>query len=362
MSIFLWAEHMRVADLFCGIGSFHYAARALGHEVVFACDADPAVRMVYEATWGLRPWGDIDGIQLDRIPDHDILCAGPPCQAFSLIGRKRGMGDERGRLMFRVAEVLRAKRPRFFVVENVRNLIGAPLRPVFESVLQAYRDAGYKVCWHVLDCADYGIPQGRRRLFIVGSRDEEFNWEPPTARAGPSLAELLGQPGLRPEKPLCRTIRTQYRPNSKDKRSFAYVPLEGGGGYVLSRVDAEALQGFPPQLLRWGGLNATRVWRALGNTIPTCLTTAVLGSLGDLGDADDGPRRRPPGEREVAHGEVPRHAEAILDPHVPLQDDVPADEVPRGMEMEGEGVGVVLVLREQPEDGPEVPRRIETLQ
>ena len=231
-----------------------------------------------------------------------------------------------------------------------------------KTSIQAYRDAGYKVCWHVLDCADYGIPQGRRRLFIVGSWDAEFNWEPPPARAGPNLAELLGQPGLRPEKQLCRTIRTQYRPNSKDKRSFAYVPLEGGGGYVLSRVDAEALQGFPPQLLRWGGLNATRVWRALGNTIPTCLTTAVLGSLGDLGDADDGPRRRPPGEREVAHGEVPRHAEAILDPHVPLQDDVPADEVPRGMEMEGEGVGVVLVLREQPEDGPEVPRRIETLQ
>ena len=109
-------------DLFCGIGGFHIAAAELGLECVFACDIDEEVRRAYQHNFGINPAGDITLIPPDDIPDHNVLLAGFPCQPFSIIGAMRGFEDVRGTLFFNLAEVIDAKRPEAFVLENVRQL------------------------------------------------------------------------------------------------------------------------------------------------------------------------------------------------------------------------------------------------
>ena len=110
-------------DLFAGIGGFHHGLASIGGECVFASEIDEDAASVYEATFGIRPAGDIREIDEHSVPDHDVLCAGFPCQAFSKAGYQQGLKDEtRGTLFFDIARILEAKRPRFIMLENVRNL------------------------------------------------------------------------------------------------------------------------------------------------------------------------------------------------------------------------------------------------
>jgi DNA (cytosine-5)-methyltransferase 1 len=113
---------IRFIDLFCGIGGFHTAARSLGLSGVFACDIDEECRKTYFHNYGLMPHGDIRDVDLDDIPDHDLLCAGFPCQPFSIIGGMAGFADARGTLFFELERIIMAKQPRMLVLENVRQL------------------------------------------------------------------------------------------------------------------------------------------------------------------------------------------------------------------------------------------------
>ena len=109
--------------MFCGIGGFHCAAAALGMECVFACDIDEEARKAYAHNFGVVPAADIARIDAAAIPDHDIFCAGFPCQPFSIIGKRAGFDDLRGTLFFQIARILEAKRPPMICLENVRQLI-----------------------------------------------------------------------------------------------------------------------------------------------------------------------------------------------------------------------------------------------
>ena len=109
-------------DLFCGIGGFHVAAARLGMRCVFACDIDAEARRAYRQNFDKEPAGDITEIPPDSVPDHDVLLAGFPCQPFSIIGAMRGFADHRGTLFFNLVEIIDAKRPAAFVLENVRQL------------------------------------------------------------------------------------------------------------------------------------------------------------------------------------------------------------------------------------------------
>jgi site-specific DNA-cytosine methylase len=109
-------------DLFSGVGGFHIALRSLGGTCVLACDIDKACREVYEANYGIRPHDDVTKLDTADIPDFDVLCAGFPCQAFSHAGRQEGFADIRGTLFMDVVRILRDKKPRFFLLENVKNL------------------------------------------------------------------------------------------------------------------------------------------------------------------------------------------------------------------------------------------------
>ena len=272
---------MRIIDLFSGIGSFHKAAHDLGHTCVFASDIDPVVAKVYEANYGLKPAGDITALNLaDDIPDHDVLCGGFPCQPFSQIGKRQGSDEARGRLIDYVEGALKTKRPRAFVLENVKGLLTSHDGDDFRRITKLLSDIGYAIHWKVLRADDYGIPQMRNRLFIVGIRMDvatrPFVFPAPVGNRT-SLAQYLDRPFI---KPSAYTIRCGGRNSGiDDRRNWDSYHLDGGATYTLTVEDCTRLQGFEPTTWDWAGVTDRRKLQMLGNTIPTCLTKAVLGEV-----------------------------------------------------------------------------------
>lgn len=181
----VYPSPIRFIDLFCGIGGFRYASdfafRNLGitGKCVFSSDIDKYAQESYEANFGERPQGDITEIDAKDIPDFDLLYGGFPCQAFSICGLMKGFADAtRGTLFFDIARILKEKQPQAFVLENVKNLAGHDNGNTFRTILTVLRnELGYHVEYHVLNALDFGLPQKRERILIVGSKKPfNMNW------------------------------------------------------------------------------------------------------------------------------------------------------------------------------------------
>ncbi len=193
-------QKFRFIDLFCGIGGFRLAFEKAGCECVWSCDWDKYSQITYEANFGEKPHGDIHSIGVSEIPTHDILCAGFPCQPFSIagvskkqsLGRKHGFQDEKqGNLFFSIAEVIDYHRPAAFVLENVKNLTSHDKGHTFKIIISTLREAlGYTVYFKVLD-AKHFVPQHRERIFIVGFREYRHFDFPEYANSGPILSTIL---------------------------------------------------------------------------------------------------------------------------------------------------------------------------
>jgi DNA (cytosine-5)-methyltransferase 1 len=190
----------RFIDLFCGIGGFRIAFEGAGCQCVFSCDWDKHSQQTYEANFGERPHGDIHEIAVADIPSHDVLCAGFPCQPFSIagvskklsLGRKHGFDDEKqGNLFFEIANILEYHKPAAFVLENVKNLKSHDQGRTFEIIYSTLTDAlGYTVYHKVID-AKALVPQHRERIFFVGFREwRDFEF-PRFSGDGPKLASIL---------------------------------------------------------------------------------------------------------------------------------------------------------------------------
>lgn len=163
---------IRFVDLFAGMGGFHLALSSLGAKCVFASEWDPAAQEMYEKNFGMRPAGDITKIDEKGIPDHDILCAGFPCQAFSISGKRRGFEDTRGTLFFDVARIIREKRPKVAFLENVKNFATHDKGNTLNIVRDTLIKEGYSVHYAVLNPVHYGTPQKRERIYIIAIRDD----------------------------------------------------------------------------------------------------------------------------------------------------------------------------------------------
>ena len=176
----------RFIDLFAGIGGFHLAFHKSGAECVFASENDPFARKTYETNFKkLSPEifdqdlfnDDIKNIEPQDVPDHDILCAGFPCQPFSQAGHKRGFNEDRearGNMFFYISDILQEKRPKAFFLENVRHLENHDDGRTFDTIKQILKnDLKYKIFYKVVKATDYGLPQHRPRIFIVGFREED---------------------------------------------------------------------------------------------------------------------------------------------------------------------------------------------
>lgn len=171
---------MKFIDLFAGLGGFHIALEELGHECVFASEKKENLAQLYERNFGIEVNRDITKIDVKKIPQFDILCAGFPCQPFSKAGIQKGLDDEKnGSLFDRIVEILEYHKPKYFILENVRNLESHDnfntwnyIKEKLESIL------GYSVAKKILSPHNFGIPQHRERLFIIGSRHslKNFDW------------------------------------------------------------------------------------------------------------------------------------------------------------------------------------------
>ena len=191
----------RFIDLFCGIGGFHRAFEKHGGHCVFASDWDKYSQVTYRANFPNTPLiGDITKVAVEEIPEHDVLCAGFPCQPFSLagvskknsLGRKHGFEDERqGNLFFNIAAILDHHRPAAFVLENVKNLKSHDKGRTFKTIHEILtKDLGYHVYYKIID-AQSVVPQHRERIFIVGFREPRFFEWPNFPKEGPMLGEIL---------------------------------------------------------------------------------------------------------------------------------------------------------------------------
>ena len=176
---------IRVGTLFSGIGAAEYALKKLGieHQIVFAGDIDKFVKKTYFANYEISEdrWHN-DITQFDATPykgEIDVLVGGSPCQSFSLAGRMQGFNDTRGTLFFEYARVLQECNPKAFIFENVRNLMNHDKGKTFQIIQNTFKELGYKIFIKVLNASDYGIPQTRRRIFVVGFRDDIESFEFP---------------------------------------------------------------------------------------------------------------------------------------------------------------------------------------
>ncbi len=202
--------NFRFVDLFAGLGGFHVALRELGGEGVFAAEWEPGLNALYRKNFGITPWSDVNELDDPRIaeviPEHDVLTAGFPCQPFSKSGKQQGFAHtEQGRLFFKVHDILRMKRPRRFILENVPNILNHDGGRTVRTIRENLEDLGYSVDIHRLSPHHFGIPQVRERAYFVGSLDGLENFEWPARREIHTTIENA----LRPQAGSSRAIHTQ---------------------------------------------------------------------------------------------------------------------------------------------------------
>jgi DNA (cytosine-5)-methyltransferase 1 len=167
-------ETMTFADLFCGIGGFRLAFENAGCTCVFSSEIDKFARQTYTANFRDEPCGDITKIKTSVIPKFDILTAGFPCQAFSIAGVRRGFDDTRGTLFFEIARLLKFHEPKAFLLENVKGLLNHEGGRTFETIMHVLKSLNYQIFCKILNAKNFGLPQNRERIFIVGFRNDIF--------------------------------------------------------------------------------------------------------------------------------------------------------------------------------------------
>lgn len=171
-------------DLFAGIGGFRIALESLGAKCVFSSEIDIYAQKTYLENFGESPYGDIRLIKSYIIPDHEILCAGFPCQSFSIMGNKKGFNDYRGDLFYEIVRILQDKKPKAFLLENVKGLLSHDKQKTILKIWSLLHKCGYHIKIKVFNSKYFGVPQNRERIYIVGFRDvnsyEKFMWPFPS--------------------------------------------------------------------------------------------------------------------------------------------------------------------------------------
>lgn len=296
-------EKIKFIDLFCGIGGFRIAMdeackeNNIIPECVFSSDINQYCQDSYETNFGHRPAGDITKINEKDIPDHDILFAGFPCQPFSIIGQMQGFNDIRGTLFFDIARILKSKKPKAFILENVKQLVGHDNGKTLKTILKTLKKLGYHVQYAVLNALDYGLPQKRERVIIVGHREPILFSYPSPVHPYKPLSEILER----------RVNKKHYASDyivkkRKEKHTSAYklsiwhenkggnicsypfsCALRAGASYNYLLVNGERrltpremfrLQGFPDSYKIIANDGQAR--KQAGNAVPVNIVKAVI--------------------------------------------------------------------------------------
>lgn len=186
---------MKFIDLFCGIGGFRMGFESNGFECVFSADFDVNCQKVYQNNFGEFPFGDITQINPKDIPDFDVLLGGFPCQPFSISGKKLGFDDIRGNLFFDIFRIINKKKPRVVVLENVQHLVHHNGGKTIKVIVNSLEELGYNVSKRVLNSNEFGLPQNRERIFIIGSEKGYFDFDKLTLTKSKPLKNFLDKKG-----------------------------------------------------------------------------------------------------------------------------------------------------------------------
>lgn len=304
-------------DLFAGIGGFRLAFQKAGGKCVFTSEWDKNAQRTYEANFGEVPFGDITQIHESKVPKHDILLGGFPCQPFSLagvskknsLGKKHGFADEtQGTLFYDIVRILKEKRPKAFLLENVKNLKSHDKGNTFRIISQALKELDYIVFDKIIDAKHY-VPQHRERIFIAGFNREYFNDsivfnfpEPPKKEQ--RIADILEKNpdpkytlsdhlwtylqnyarkhqeagngfgfGLVDKNKTSRTLSARYH---KDGSEILIPQGKGKNPRRLSPEECRALMGYPDNyIIRGTGVSDTQLYRQFGNSVVVPVVAAI---------------------------------------------------------------------------------------
>lgn len=226
-------KEYKTIDLFAGIGGIRLGFQEFGCRTVFSSEWDKYAQAMYEENFGEKPFGDINLIEPKDIPDHDILLAGFPCQPFSIAGKGLGFNDTRGTLFFNIEAILREKKPAAFLLENVKRLTTHDGGRTFSIILEKLKEIGYTVYYKVFNSLDFGLPQKRERIYIVGFLEElDFQFPKPLGYYKP-LTEILEKEEDVPQKYFLSQELLQKRLNRvKGTPPFPSIWHENIGGNV----------------------------------------------------------------------------------------------------------------------------------
>jgi DNA (cytosine-5)-methyltransferase 1 len=280
-------------DWFAGIGGFRLAGERNGLKCVGACDNDKYARQTYKARFGHEPeFSDAREVDPSEVPDHDLFCAGFPCPAFSLAGKRAGFKDERGALFFEIARIIEARHPNYFLLENVKGLLSAPVVDydgqtvpdtagwVFLRILETLGNLGYSVQWQVLHGRRW-VPQDRQRVYIVGnSRTVPF----PEVLPLFDSSDKVDEDKRRATGPIGKLHKHQggrvYGPGScgptLDTGKGPLLDIDGRLR-IATMVERERMQGFEPGWTE--GVSDQQRIRQTGNAIVVQAATEVIRRL-----------------------------------------------------------------------------------
>ena len=314
-------EKLKVASLFCGcggtdvglLGNFdflgkHYASNNM--EIVYANDIDDNACRIFEENFGIKPDNrDIRQINSNELPDFDILTGGFPCQSFSIIAqnpKRLGVKDDRGKLFFEMCRILRDKQPKCFIAENVKGLLTANQKSAFPLIMEEFKNSGYDVKYMVLNSANYGVPQKRERVIIVGFRkdlhidftfpnqvitdedlfeplkkvidntvDEKYYFSERAVEGMMKKREKMNKGRAQDIEKPCNTVGAHLAKVSLN--STDPVLMNGNRYRRFTPREVARIQSFPEQFSLVG--TETAQYRALGNAIPPVMIWYVANKV-----------------------------------------------------------------------------------
>ena len=296
-------------DLFAGIGGIRLGFESIGGECVFSSEWDKFAQNTYSANHGELPQGDVTAIPEEQIPNHDLLLAGFPCQPFSHAGLKKGFDDTRGTLFFDIARILDAKKPRVVLLENVKGFVSHDKGNTFEVVRRILENQGYEVHWKVLNAKDFGVPQNRERIYIVGIRADlsgtgDFEFPSPSGKKT-KLGDILeknpdpkytisdrlweghqrrllehrakgngfGYSLFDEDSPYTSTISARYYKDGSE----VLIRQDGKNPRKLTPREAARLQGFPENFVI--PVSDVQAYKQFGNSVAVPVIKAIAKSL-----------------------------------------------------------------------------------
>lgn len=274
-------------DLFAGIGGFHLAFHNNGADCVFVSEWNEYARKTYEANYKkISPSvfdngnfvGDITKVKPNEMPDFDIICGGFPCQPFSQAGFKKGFADERGNLFFHIAQIIKKKKPKAFFLENVRHLFKHDNGKTFAKIKEIIEDdLGYSFHYKIVKGTDFGLPQHRPRLFMVGFRNKKIPFEfPNPIKLTKTMSDIFGAPC---DKKIGYTLRVGGRGSViTDRRNWDSYRVNGKV-VRLGPEEGKKMMGFPKKFVF--PVSNSQAMKQLGNAVAVPAISAVAEEIID---------------------------------------------------------------------------------